>query len=45
MSLKEGVTMKKGFKPEASSPPATKVGRPKPDDPNIKRKNTSVPKC
>lgn len=45
MSLKDGVTHKKGFKPEESSPASTKVGgRPKHDNDKIKRK-VSKTKC
>lgn len=45
MSLKEGVTKKEGFKPEKQSPPETRVGgRPKHDNPKIKRHASST-KC
>ena len=46
MSLKEGVTMTKGFKPEKQSPPSTKVGgRPKHDNEKIKRHASKGAKC
>lgn len=45
MSLKDGVSHKKGFKPEKSSPPETRVGgRPKHDNEKIKR-HVSKTKC
>lgn len=44
MSLNDGLTKKEGFKPESSSPPATKTGRPKHDNKMIKRQ-VKKPKC
>lgn len=45
MSLQDGTSMKKGFKPEDQNPPSTaKGGRPKHNEPSIKRSVKSV-KC
>lgn len=43
MSLKDGLTKKEGFTPEASSPPETGKSccRPKHDNPKVKRKGAS----
>ena len=44
-SLKEGVSKKQSFTPESQSPSETRFGgRPKHDNPKVKRHNTSIPK-
>jgi len=45
MSMKDGLTKKEKFTPHGQNPPSTKTGRPKHNEPKIKRKKGSMPKC